>query len=313
MVEVQKNKRASLAGQNRKKLAFYVIGLIPFLIQFLIFYVYVHLDAFVLAFQRYEAFGPNAGKFVWNGLENFKAVFNDFSTHAYLREGIWRGFLIYLFGLVQLPLHIFVAWYAVKKKPLITFAHIALYIPGLMSGAVYASIAKFTFAEGIPAVVEKLTGNAIPSLIDSGDHMVTFWTILINNFVLGITGNMLIYAGPMNSISESIIEAAELDGITPIKEFVYIYLPLISPTVMIFFVMGLSGIFTADIGLFAYYGENAPTNLYTLGYYMTLLTKRATNDTYAYLSALGMLICMVTIPITLLGRWLGNKLTGRFN
>ncbi len=312
-MNASENKKTSLSIANRKKLRFYLIGLLPFLIQFLIFYVYVHIDAFVLAFQKYETFGPNAGKFVFNGLENFKQVIGDFTEHAYLREGIWRGVLIYLFGLAQLPLHLFVAWYAVKKKPLITFAHIALYIPGVMSGAVYASIAKFTFAEGIPSVVELITGNAIPSLIDSGDHMVTFWTILINGFVIGITGNMLIYAGTMNSISDSVIEAAELDGVTQLQEFYYIYLPLISPTVMIFFLMGLPGIFTADIGLFAYFGENAPANLYTLGYYMTLLTKRATNQTYAYLSALGMLLCAVTIPLTLTARKLGNKFTERFS
>lgn len=313
MIHINQNKSPTLAIVKRKRLTFYLLGLLPFLIQFLIFYIYVHLDAFALAFQKYEMFGDNAGKFVWNGLNNFKDVIADFTKYEYLREGIWRGFLIYLFNLAQLPLHIFVAWYAVKKKPLINFAHIVLYIPSIMSGVVYASIAKFTFAEGIPAVVQAITGKTIPSLIDSGDHMVTFWTILVNGLVVGVTGNLLIYAGTMNSISESILEAAELDGITPVKEFWYIYLPLISPTILIFFVMGLSGIFTADIGLFSFYGENAPTNLYTLGYYMTLLTKKATNQTYAYLSALGMMICAVTIPITLIGRKLGNKLTEKFN
>lgn len=305
-------KRAGMQTMQRRRLIFYILGVSLPLLQFAIMYIYVNFDALMLSFQKYEMFGDKGGTYIWNGLNNFKDVFNAFKTTPYLRAGIWRGFLIYLFTVAQIPIYIMVAWYAVKQKPFATAAHIILYIPGILSSMVTASITKYALCEAAPAIVKLLTGEVIPSLLDSGDYMQTFWVILIDGFLMGVTANLLIYAGTMNSISDSVLEAAELDGVTQWQEFWHIYLPLISPTIVTFFILSLSTVLTADIGLFAYFGEAAPTDLYTVGYYMTLLTKNATYSTYPYLSALGMCITAIVIPLTIFGRKLCNRITRRW-
>lgn len=316
---IGKMKNKSMADRQfgmqklkQRRLRFFVLGITIPLLQFLIMWVYVNFDSFALAFQKYEIFGENAGKYVFDGLNNFRDIIDDFKAHSYLRDGIWRGFCIYLVSIVQMPLHIFIAWYAVKNKPFASAAHIILYIPGILSGMVTASITKYALCEAAPAIVKLLTGKEILSLLDSGNHLQTFWVIVGDSFLMGVTANLLLYAGSMNSISDSVLEAAELDGVTQIQEFWYIYLPLVLPTISTIFVVGLGGILTSDIGLFSYYGEDAPGELFTVGYYLTIHTVKADYSTYPFVSALGMMIMAVTIPITLLGRKICDKIQRRF-
>lgn len=305
-------KRNGMQTMQRRRKIFYWIGLALPLAQFLLLYVYVNIDSILLCFQEYNVLGEKAGLYTFNGLNNFKEVFQTFADKPELVAGIGRSLLVYLFGLIQMPIHILAAWYAVKKKPFAATAHIILYIPSILSSMVSLSITKYFFCESVPEIVKLLTGKTIPSLLDSGDHMQTFWAIVINSSLMGVTNNLLIYAGAMNTIDDSVLEAAELDGITPFGEFIYIYLPLISPTIATYFILGLAGILTADIGLFEYFGEGAPKNLHTLGYFITVRTKNSTYETYPFLAAFNMSIALVTIPITLLGKYVSNKITRRF-
>jgi len=307
-----KTKSSGMQKMKQRRLLFYSLGLVIPAIQFALLFVYVNIDSFILCFQKYNLFGENAGRYTWNGFENFRSVIKTFQTRPELVSGIGRSFLIYLFGLAQMPIHILAAWYSVKKKPFATAAHIILYIPGILSAMVSAAITKYFLCESVPEIVKMIIGKTIPSLLDSGDYMQTFWVVLINGALCGVTGNLLIYAGTMNSVSDSILEAAELDGITPAKEFWYIYLPLIFPTIATFFIMGLASMLTADIGLFEYFGEGAPKDLHTIGYYLTVQTKRSNYTNYPYLAAFNMSLCLITIPLTLLGRWGCKKITSRF-
>lgn len=313
MLSVFNNAKSSgMLKMKQRRLLFYSLGLVIPAIQFTLLFVYVNIDSIILCFQKYNLFGENAGRYTWNGFENFRSVIKTFQTRPELVSGIGRSFLIYLFGLAQMPIHILAAWYSVKKKPFATAAHIILYIPSILSAMVSVAITKYFLCDSVPAIVKMITGKTIPSLLDSGDYMQTFWVVLINGALCGVTGNLLIYAGTMNSVSDSILEAAELDGITPAKEFWYIYLPLISPTIATFFIMGLASMLTADIDLFAYFGEGAPKDLQTIGYFLTVQTKNANFTTYPYLAAFNMSLCLITIPLTLFGRWGCKKITSRF-
>ena len=305
-------KKSGMQTMQRRKLIFYTVGLIIPMIQFLLLYVYVNIDSVLLCFQQYNLFGENAGRYTWVGFDNFIYVIQVLKEYPELVDGIWRSLFIYFFGLIQMPLHLLIAYYAVKKKPFAEAAHIIQYIPSILSGIVATAITKYFLCDSAPAIIKLLTGNTVPSLLDTGDYMVTFWIVLIDGAIGGLTSSLLIYAGTMNSIDTAVLEAAELDGVTPIQEWYYIYMPLIAPVVLIFIVMGLPGLFFSDIGLFALYGEGAPKQLWTISYFLTVQTKNSDYSTYPFLASFNMYIAAVSIPLTLLGRKLSNKITGRF-
>ena len=69
-------------------------------------------------------------------------------------------------------------------------------------------------------------------------------------------------------------------------------------------VVSVTGFFTNQIHLYSFYGPTAPSALHTFGYYLYAETLKAGFFEYPYLSAMGMLMTAIAIPLTLLVRWL---------
>ena len=114
------------------------------------------------------------------------------------------------------------------------------------------------------------------------------------------------YLGAMNSISESIVEAAQLDGITPLKEFVYVTLPMIYPTLVTFIVTGVAGIFTNQMNLFTFKGGILSYKDYTYGYYLFYNTSLGM-EKYPAMASMGLIFTLIIAPITFLVRHLLEK------
>ena len=108
----------------------------------------------------------------------------------------------------------------------------------------------------------------------------------------------------MSAIDESVVESAKLDGANLLQEFVYITLPIIYPTIVSFFVIGLCHVVTDQMHLFSMFGNNAK-EIGTIGYYLYLLAKQgseiAQNGYYSYaqLSAIAIVCTLVMVPTTL--------------
>lgn len=60
----------------------------------------------------------------------------------------------------------------------------------------------------------------------------------------------VVYFSSMLSISTDYYEAAELDGASKLKQFRFITLPLLKPTIITMTILGLGSIFRSDFGLF---------------------------------------------------------------
>ena len=93
-----------------------------------------------------------------------------------------------------------------------------------------------------------------------------------------------------------------MDGATGLKEFFHITLPSVYPTITTFIVVGVAGIFTNQFHLYSFYRGGAPNELWNLGYYLYAETQKVTAANsmaeYPLLSAIGLLITVVVIPLT---------------
>ena len=67
------------------------------------------------------------------------------------------------------------------------------------------------------------------------------------------------------------------------------------------------GIFTNQMNLFTFFDEYADPSLYTFGYYLFRGVKLAEYKDYPYLSAMGLLLTAVAVPLTLFVRWALTK------
>ena len=100
---------------------------------------------------------------------------------------------------------------------------------------------------------------------------------------------------------EEIFEAAKLDGVGFFRELWSITLPCIYSTIVTFFVAGLTGVFTSDMGLYSFFARNAPGELWTLGYYLLRATESNTTNQSKWpeIATVGLYFTMVVAPITI--------------
>ena len=127
----------------------------------------------------------------------------------------------------------------------------------------------------------------------------------------------------MSSINESIEEAAQVDGVNSISELFYVTLPMIMPTLTTFIVLSIAELFVDQMSLLTFYDQfGADIKLQTVGFYLFNLAYNsevaptsprnpATNKgklSYSELSAFGVMISAIIIPISFGVRKLLNKL-----
>lgn len=150
-----------------------------------------------------------------------------------------------------------------------------------------------------------LVTDKLQKLVASGknyDLCVAIGPVIMMKFVSALT--KLMYLGAMNGISDSISEAARLDGASNIQEFVYIVFPMIYPTFSTLFYTSVATIFTNQINLYSLWGASAPSSTWTFGYYLYKEVAQAGEARYPSLAALGVLMTVVAAPLTFFFKWL---------
>ena len=296
-------KRKSLKRKNllRNSIFYVVMAGIPIL-QVIIFYIYVNFNSILLAFKTYDE-ATMSYKWLTGGeiFSNFKEFLNGLTTLPFLKAAFGNTFM--MFGLVLLVSYsggILLSNFIYKKRLFGRFFRVILFTPSMISGIIMVTLFQF-FAD---AAVPVLTNNATVGLL--ADTSSAFPSIICYTLWLGLGSGMLVYVGTMGSINDSMVEAAQLDGCTPMQEFFKITLPTIYPTILVFFVAKMGSIFAEQINLFTFYGTDAPYDYYTYGYWLYVRTL-AGEANYPQLAAAGLCFTLVLAPLTLFVRWLLNK------
>ena len=131
-------------------------------------------------------------------------------------------------------------------------------------------------------------------------------TILFYNVWILFGVNVMMFTGAMTAIDESVVEASQLDCANIAQEFIHVTLPMIWGTFSTFVVISLAGLFTHQLNLFAFFSDGA-ADLSSFGYYLYVAsTKKILIEepglkwlTYSQLSALGIILTAITLPIVL--------------
>jgi ABC-type sugar transport system permease subunit len=190
------------------------------------------------------------------------------------------------------------------------FFRTVLFIPTLISSIAMIIMFKYFVAYGIPEFLMN-TLNVPPEKVPNFfmDTDVAFPMMIFFGIWTGVAGGMVIYMSSMSRIPESLIEYGKLEGISLMKEFVLVILPLIYPTITMFLVTGLRGLFMSSGSVYAFYEDKAPTKLQTLGYYLftRVIGTNASLQQYPYASAIGVVCALATAPIILFSKWFLEK------
>lgn len=289
-------KIENISRKTKDRIFYWCVLALP-LLQFAIFYIAVNFNSFLLAVKEYDAL---TGVYSFVGFDNFKQLFADFATRSAFPTMFFNSLKAFAVNvLVGVTLGLIFSYYIYKKMPLGKFFKVILFMPSILSAIVMVSVFKQFTERVIPAI----TGGS--GLLANTD--TEFLTLLFYMVWSGFGVSVLMYVGAMSNINESVIEAAQLDGVNAFMEFTRIILPLVWPTVVVFLTTQLAVIFSNQMNLFSFYGQGAESRVQTVGYYLYRNTYVAQISDYPYLAAFGLVLTAIVAPITVLVRWLLTK------
>ena len=284
------------------------------ILQFCVFYIGVNFNSILMCFQT---FNPKSGAVEGYTFDHIlKAVKLFFTDIEGLPDKLWLSTLMSLLVLgITTPLCLLFSFYIAKKNFGSSTFRVFLFLPSILSSLVMVTVYKFFVERGIPDIVMSFTGKEIEGIMQSKD--TRFFGLAFFNIWFSFGGNMLIYSNAISGISPEIVESANLDGATGIKEFWYISFPMIWNTFSTFMVVSVTGIFINGFNLFSFYGAYAPDQLQTLGYYLYKETQLTTvtnaQDALAHLSALGIIVTCFTLPLAIFVRKMMAKFGPRID
>lgn len=321
MAAAKNEKVRSIKSAKVGEAIFVHLMLLYPLVQFAICYVAVNINSILLAFQKFETFrdstGRLVGEFRFIGFDNFFGNFSGFFTKLH-NEGILKylfknSFVTYLVStLIGLPLNIVFAYVIYKKVPCSGFFQVMLYLPQMVSSIVISLMFQCFIGKSFPIFMRKILHITAFPLDPLRDLKMGFGMNLFYAIWAGFGTQLILYAGAMARIPDSLIEFGELEGITMFKEFIFVVLPMIYSTITVFLVTGVAGIFTNQLALYNFYGGGAPHTFQTIGYYIYVQVigsgdAEGLKQEFPYASAAGLMFTLIAAPITLVARWALEK------
>ena len=298
--------KKELGGFEKKRRADAIFLAIIFafpILQFLVMYVGVNLNSILLAFQTYDS---KNYVYYFSGLGNFEKVLEIFSGDTFLLSTIKRGMTYYFFNtFLGMPINLFVAYLLYKRIRGAEFFRVVLFIPSLISSmAMVIMFYQFIDVGGKEIFVKYLNydPNLVPGFFVEAD--IAFPLMIFYNLWVGVGGGMIIYMSAMSRVPVSVIEYGRLEGISLLREFVSVIFPMIYPTVALFIVTGLPGLFMGSGPLYLFYGDQAQPDMQTLSYYLftRIVGRNASYQQYPFASAIGLTTTLIMAPIVFTAR-----------
>jgi lactose/L-arabinose transport system permease protein len=272
--------------------------LTPYLLVFLTFWIWPIANSFWLSFLNTRSanwtFNP---QMTWGRLLVDPAFAN----------ALWNTLLILV---IQVPVMIALATVLavllnspiLKARGLFRFAFFA---PVVVGEVAYAAMFRLLFNEF--GIINKMLAAAgltsIPWLSDPNAAMA----VIIIALTWRWAGyNAIIILAGLQSIPEDVYEAATLDGVSKVRQFFYITLPLLKPVIVLCVVISVIGTMQLFSEPFLITNRGGPGQATeTLGLFLYRQGFGAFN--FGYASAIAYTITALAVAISLLNLWLGKE------
>lgn len=286
--------------KSKWKKTLFIVGmlLIP-AIHLVVFFFYVNIDAILMAFKVQD------GRVQTIGFDNFTRFFKEFQNpNSQIVESIKNTLIFFSCDLlIKFPISVVMCYFIYKKVTGYRAFRIIFYLPCIIMGSVYVSLFKYIIAMSGPiGLLTSKIGMEPISFLSSSRY--AFKTILFYTIFTSLGGNIIMLGGALNSIDDSIIEAASIDGASLCDEFFRIVLPLIWPTLSTLLILSFTGIFSATGPILLFTKGDYGT--FTISFWMYYMVQQYGAQTN-YPAAIGLILTCIGTPIALFMRWLANR------
>jgi ABC-type sugar transport system permease subunit len=250
------------ASQKSKKVSHWRTNLFVFLMlaypvtQFLIMWLGVNINSIFLTFKSFYGGklvwvfqNPNIyeGASFWDTLFfNYKTLFGSFSSDT--TKSMFSASLVYfvISCLITLPISMFFSYFVFKKILGNSFFKVIFFLPCILPLFILTMVYSLAFASnGFLAGFASSLGINFGSFFDNlFIDQNAKWMVWIFCIWAGIGYDVILLTAGMSRIPRDILESCKMDGVSPMKEFFRIIIPLTWPTITTLFIFGMMSVFT---------------------------------------------------------------------
>lgn len=223
------------------------IFVLPFLISFVLFFIYPLFSTFQMSFQ--EIHGFNDVRYI--GFTNYKNLLNDRFLSAI------RVTMMYTFWtiVILVPLPVILSVFLNLKHVGASFFKPVLFIPQLTSVIVAGIFFRFAFSDTPDALFNTIVGffgiGPVRWLKEATPTMFALVTLCVWRW-LGV--NIVYFLSALQSIPREMYEVAAIDGAGPVRRFLHITLPFLKPTIIYVTTISVYGGFAMFSESYALFG-----------------------------------------------------------
>lgn len=273
--------------KKRTSIMLYVM-VVPMAVLFFIFHTYPFLQGVFYSFTDWKGYGN------WNfvGLRNYLHIFKDPNVvTSYLFTFKFAFFATILVNVLSLAL----ACALNAKIKFKNFLKAVYFVPYMLGTLIIGYVFKFIFSNIIPMVGKTLGIEALSANILGTDSA---WIgILIVTVWQSLAFNTLIYLSGLQTVDQSLYEAADLDGAVGLKRFWKITFPLIAPFFTINMVLSVKGFLMAFDQFMSMTGGGPGTATTTIS--LLIYKKGFQGAQFAYQSANAVMLFIIVVAISL--------------
>lgn len=179
----------------------------------------------VMAFFDWPVFGDKS----FTGLSNFTALFTS--------DPVFRRVLVntVVFVVLYLPLNVIVSmglalWISPKVRGRGLY-RVLFFLPAVTPMVANAIIWQLILTPRgiVDSVWTSVTGSSAPNFLGSTTWAMS--SVVVMSVWQGFGYNMLVFSAGLDAVPQDLLEAARMDGAGPVRRFVSIVLPLMSPSI----------------------------------------------------------------------------------
>lgn len=273
-----------------------MLFILPALASNIIFDWIPMVDGVVRSFFTWTQRNP---ELVYVGLGNFERVLVDPEFHSSISNMMFFlvAYLILMFPTILCSVVLFRIRNSRTQYTYRVLLCLQMVVPALVFTLMWIFILGYDFG----AINNLLADLGFSRVQFLGDPALIKWTILLTSIPFIQANAVLIYLGGLNGISDSVWDAAKLDGCGPVRRFFSLEFPLIIGQ----FKLNLMGVIGAAITTYAvqlvFYNASVHDGIITPGllmYFKAFPNTGAPDYGYAY--ALGLILFVVALTVSLL-------------
>lgn len=268
-----------------------------------VFYVYPNASSIIMAFQDSEGH---------LSIVNFQRFWKEFQLPtSEIRVALKNTLITFTITFACFIPRVLVSYFIYKKIPGYKIYRILFFLPMILFSVCVAMC--FSRMVGTTGFVAKFVGEILntdrtPELLaDSKFANLTIWAHML---WLGFPGDLIIWGGTFARIPEDVLESGRIDGVNWFTEFTKITVPMVWPTVALKMVLTVCGILGASGQVYLLTKGNYGTMTLSCWLYRTLLESsgtKYTSNVYNYLSAVGLVMTIISVTIALIVRKYTDK------